>query len=66
MEEKMKKVKLDENVCIGCGMCVSTATKTFDFDEDHAKVINNEVTKEAEEAAECCPVGAISIEEENE
>ena len=66
MEEKMKKVKLDENICIGCGMCVSTAPKTFDFDEDHAKVINNEVTKEAEEATECCPVGAISIEEENE
>ena len=62
----MKKVKLDENVCIGCGMCVSTAPKTFDFDEDHAKVINNDVTKEAEEAAECCPVGSISIEEENE
>lgn len=59
----MEKVKLNEDMCIGCGMCVSEAPNNFTFDETHAKVTNEEVTPEAKNAADFCPVGAITIEE---
>lgn len=58
----MEKIKLNEDMCIGCGMCVSQAPENFTFDETHAKVINEKATKEAKEAADFCPVGAIEIE----
>lgn len=60
----MEKIKLNEDMCIGCGMCVSEAPNNFTFDETHAKVINDVVSDEARNASEFCPVGAISIEEE--
>lgn len=62
----MKKVILNEDMCIGCGACVGIAEENFEFGEGHAVCKNNAITKEAEEAADCCPVGAISIEDVNE
>ena len=53
-------------MCIGCGACCSIASENFTFDGATAKVINEEVTDQAKEARDCCPVGAISIEEETE
>ena len=61
-----EKVKLNKDMCIGCGACCSIASENFTFDGATAKVINEEVTDQAKEARDCCPVGAISIEEETE
>ena len=61
----MEKVKLNQDMCIGCGACTGIAPKHFDFGETHANLISDEVTPEAKEASDCCPVGAITIEEEN-
>ena len=61
----MKKVKLNEDTCIGCGACCGIAPETVTFGDEHAEVIKEEVTPAAEEAANCCPVGAITIEEED-
>ena len=59
----MKKVVLNEDRCIGCGACMSVAPDNFTFnDEGRAEIINNELTNEAVEASEMCPVSAITIE----
>ena len=58
----MKKVVLDEEKCIGCGYCFSTATENFKCnDEGRASLISDKVTDEAIEASEGCPVSAITI-----
>ena len=60
---------VDEETCTGCGVCSDSCPEVFALDEDTdtAKVIANPVPTEAEkscrEAADDCPVEAISIEE---
>lgn len=61
------KPKVDEELCIGCGLCSEICPDIFEMgDDDLAHVINPERCQEAgccEEAAEECPVEAISLEE---
>jgi len=57
------KLEVDKNACIGCGACVATCDKVFDFDGNFAKVVVDEVPEELKEEAidalEGCPVDAI-------
>ena len=59
-------VKVLEDVCTGCGLCVSDAPDVFDVPESVAKVKVNPVPQEFEEsvkqAAADCPVEAIKID----
>ena len=62
------KTQVDENLCIGCGMCVSLCKKVYELDTVSGKAyiknkeVFSEVTKEElEETVEECPVGAISF-----
>ena len=53
--------------CIGCGLCESTCPEVFSIgDEGTAEVIVDEVPEEnearAQEAADNCPVSAITVE----
>jgi len=59
------KAIVDQDTCIGCGLCPSIAPSTFDMDGDVAKVIEDPVSDEAaaREACESCPVDAISLED---
>lgn len=63
----MKKIKVDETTCIGCGACIACAQSNFDFDNERgiSKVISNEnaESEEVQAAIDSCPVAAISIEE---
>ncbi len=56
---------VDEELCTGCGLCVDTCPDVFELLDDLAKVIIEPVPSEAEqvcrEAAEDCPVEAISL-----
>jgi len=59
---------VDEDTCIGCSACESECPEVFEMnDEDKAVVKVDPVPPEHEascqEAAELCPVDAISIEE---
>ena len=62
------KVIVDADTCIGCGVCEGVCPKVFEMSsEDLAVVKVDEVPAELAEAcrdaAEQCPVEAISIEE---
>ncbi len=57
---------VDEELCTGCGLCVDTCPEVFELLDDLAKVIIKPVPEGAEqtcrEAADDCPVEAISIQ----
>ena len=57
--------KIDADICIGCGLCVSTCPEVFEMKDDKAVVIVAVVPKNAEEsckkATDECPVTAITI-----
>ena len=62
----MGKVDLIKDRCIGCGACMAIAPDNFTFNDDgRAELINTEITDDAIEASESCPVSAIIIEESN-
>lgn len=60
------KATVDQDLCTGCGLCESTCPEVFELQDDVAVVIVDTVPKDAEEsckqAAEDCPVEAISCE----
>lgn len=60
------KAIVDQDTCTGCGICVDTCPEVFEIDDDVAKVIATPVPEDAEEdaqqAADDCPVEAITIE----
>lgn len=59
------KARVDKDVCIGCGLCVTTCPEVFKMDDDKAVVIGSVVPKNAEttckQAADECPVTAIFL-----
>ena len=58
---------VEPELCTGCELCVDNCPQVFEMDEDIARVRVDEVPVAAieccREAAEDCPVEAISIEE---
>ncbi|MCM8774443.1 MAG: ferredoxin [Candidatus Omnitrophica bacterium] len=61
----MSKIIIDENVCVGCGLCVNSCPECFELsDEGIAKVKGDECnTCDIKEVANQCPVNAIKVEE---
>lgn len=61
-----KKVTLDKDLCISCGVCNAICPQVFDWDDDgKMKTLVDEVPDElleaAEEAQAACPTGAITV-----
>jgi ferredoxin len=58
---------VDQDLCIGCGVCPEVCPEVFEMNDDKARVIADPVPPGAEEAARDaasqCPVEAIQIEE---
>lgn len=56
-------IKVDQNACIGCGLCAGMHPEVFAMNEDgKSEPISQENEAAAKEAASACPVGAISVE----
>lgn len=58
------KLKVNEDVCIGCGACQAVCPEVFEIgDNGLAKVITDEINEEfiedATDAKDGCPVAAI-------
>ena len=57
-----KKITVDQELCVGCGVCANLCSDVFEIQDDgKAKVINKE-NCDYEEAVNNCPVGAIKTE----
>ena len=58
---------VDEETCIGCGLCAETCPEVFEMVDEMARTKMDEVPDEfaetCREAAEDCPVEAILIED---
>lgn len=57
-------VRVNQDECIGCGVCAQICPEVFDLDEDagKARVLRPEGAECAQEAADSCPVGCIQVE----
>ncbi len=58
------KLKVNKDLCIGCGACQATCPEVFQFKNDeYASVIVDEIKEEliddAMDAMDGCPTGAI-------
>ena len=61
------KASVDQESCIGCGLCPDICPDVFEMADDGkavAKVdtVPSEVEDQAREAADSCPVDAIALE----
>lgn len=56
------KVKVDEELCIGCGMC--EASGNFQIIEGVSHLLSTTDPECIREVASMCPQGAIQIEED--
>ena len=62
------KVTVDQNSCIGCGMCFDICPEIFVCNDDNKSEVSKENAVESfedkiREAQEICPVGAIIVED---
>ncbi len=65
----MKRAYVNPDLCIGCGLCVSTVPEVFRINADGISEAYAEtpddMQEDVKEAVHSCPVGAISIIDEN-
>jgi len=66
--KKLIAVRVDDNLCVGSGMCVASHPDRFAFQPDgHSKYVARVLDEAAaREAEELCPVSAISLVFEEE
>lgn len=56
------EVFVDQDICIGCGLCVSIVPAVFQLNDDGVSEVHNqaEVTEaKVQEAIDSCPVNCI-------
>lgn len=65
----MEKLIVDQDCCVGCGMCLDTANMVFDMDDSNLAYVFKQPTEDVldlvEEAIDDCPGSAIQWVEED-
>ena len=64
-KEETMAVKIDQDACIGCGVCEGIYPDLFEMGSDgkaHVKNVSSYDNDLASDAASQCPVNAISVE----
>ena len=61
------RANVDEDTCIGCGLCPEICPEIFEMEDDGLAVaqdieIPDDLLETAQEAEESCPVSAITVE----
>ncbi len=60
------KAIVDNEACVGCGLCPETCAEVFKMEEDKVIILTDPIPENAlegaKEAASSCPVEAIKIE----
>lgn len=62
-----RKVSLDKDLCISCGVCNAICPQVFDWDDDGkmktlSPTVPADLVDAALEAEASCPTGAIKVE----
>lgn len=55
-------IKVDQEKCVGCGMCVGLCPEVFVMNESGKSQVIGNNEECAKEAASACPVEAISVD----
>jgi ferredoxin len=64
LKKMAKKVRIDRDACIGCGLCVSVMPEVFEFDDEGKARVHTQPAEGVEvEVANDCPTGAIIVED---
>lgn len=59
----MAEVKVNEELCIGCGTCESLCPKVFKIEDGKSKVQSQDCSEcNMQEVVDSCPVSAISLQ----
>lgn len=61
------RANVDQNICIGCGLCIGMVPDVFRMNDDNKAEVYQDATLENEsmvqDAISSCPVSAIKWEE---
>ena len=57
-----KKITVDQELCIGCGVCTSLCPEVFELQNNGKAEVINEDNCDCEDVVNNCPVGAIKTE----
>lgn len=63
----MMKVRVNQDTCIGCGMCIDMCSEVFEYNDSglsaaKSEEVDSSFTESVTEAQQACPVDAIEVE----